>query len=86
MITSLALLLQSTKITFFQFLVPDSKAITVPHEQLNLIPPFIDEDENITTHQVVWNMFPHQTRQAAESLAHIRSQAEEEITLGGRKN
>ena len=59
---------QATKSTLFQFLVPDSKAITVPHKQLDLIPPFIDEDENIPTHQIMWNMFPHQTRQAAEAL------------------
>ena len=59
---------QATKSTLFQFLVPDSKAITIPHKQLDLIPPFIDEDENIPTHQVVWNMFPHQTRQAAEAI------------------
>ncbi len=59
---------QATKSTLFQFLVPNSKAITIPHEQLDFIPPFIDEDENIPTHQVVRNMFSHQTRQAAEAL------------------
>ena len=46
---------------------------------------FIDEDENISTHQVVWNMFPYQTRQAAEALAHIRSIAKKEVTLVGRE-
>ncbi len=50
---------QVSKSTFFQFLVPDSKTITVPHEQLDFIPPFIDENENISTHQVEWNKFPH---------------------------
>jgi hypothetical protein len=76
---------QATKSTLFQFLVPDSKAITIPHEQLDLIPPFIDEDENISAHQVMWNMFPHQTRQAAEALAHIRSLTKKEVTLLSRK-
>jgi hypothetical protein len=28
---------QATKSTFFRFRVPDSKAITIPHEQLDLI-------------------------------------------------
>jgi hypothetical protein len=46
---------QASKSTFFLFLVLDCKAITIPHEQLDLIPPFIDEDENISTHQVEWN-------------------------------
>ena len=76
---------QATKGTLFQFLVPNSKAITIPHKQLDFIPPFIDEDENIFTHQVVWNVFPHQTRQAAEALAHIRSLAKKEVTLVGRE-
>jgi len=75
----------ATKSTLFQFLVPDSKTVTIPHKQLDLIPPFIDEDENIPTHQVVWDMFPHQTRQAAEALAHIRSIAKKEVTLVGRE-
>ncbi len=64
---------------------PNSKAITIPHEQLDLIPLFIDEDENISTHQVMWNMFSHQTRQAAEALAHIRSLAKKEVPLMGEK-
>ncbi len=62
---------QATKCTFFQLLVPDRKAITIQHEQFDLIPPFIDEDENILTHKVMWNMFPQQTRQSVEALAHI---------------
>jgi len=76
---------QATKSTLFQFLVPDSKAITIPHKQLDFIPPFIDEDENVPTHQVMWNMFPHQTRQAAEALAHICSLAKKEVPLMGGK-
>lgn len=64
-------LFQATKCTFFQFLVTDSKAFTIHHEQFDLIPPFIDEDENILTHKVMWNMFPLQTRQSVEALAHI---------------
>ena len=53
--------------------------------QQSLKNSFIDEDENIPTHQVVWNMFPYQTRQAAEALAHIRSIAKKEVTLVGRE-
>jgi hypothetical protein len=50
---------QATNSTLFQFLVPDSKAITIPNKQLDLILSFIDEDENISTHQLVWNKFPY---------------------------
>ena len=44
---------QAAKSTLFQFLVPDSKAITVPHKQLDLIPPFIDEDEILEETEII---------------------------------
>ena len=74
-----------SKSTLLQFLVPDGKAITVPHEQLDFIPPFINENKNIPTHQVMGYLFPHQTRQSVEALSHIRCLAEKEVSLMGGK-
>ena len=33
----------------------------------------------------MWNMFPHQTQQSVEALAHIRSLTKKEVTLVGRE-
>lgn len=61
------------KSAFFQAFVVKGETHALPMQQLDFIPPSVDEDEYITVQRIAFKGVLYQTRQAIKTLSHVGS-------------